>query len=335
MTILFSDGMDLIGDTSHIINRYDAVDGATYEASGGRYGGGAINMFDDDRYLQVTLPSNPTTFIISYAVRRNSVGTQLDTVAIFDSSVGSGVINFRSVSASPNIQVRRGSTVLGTFSLAADGWHWFSMKVFVHDSTGTIDIEIDDVSVLSLSGIDTLNSGSAFCGGVRLGATTVDDFKYDDIIITDGGGSAPFNDILSDRRIETILPDGAGDSTDWAVSGAATNREAVDEVPPDDDTSYVEDSVSAELDLYTMASMTGGLGSIDAVQVVVNARNPDGGTNTLILKAKTGTTEEDSATKNLSSGFAYYTHLMLVDPDTSIAWTESGVNGMQAGVEIP
>src|SRR3546814_20256984 len=58
-----------------------------------------------------------------------------------------------------------------------------------------------------------------------------------DCILWDGSGSAN-NDFLGSVSVTDLTP--ASDvALNWALTGAATGAEAVDDFPPDDDTSYI------------------------------------------------------------------------------------------------
>jgi len=54
------------------------------------------------------------------------------------------------------------------------------------------------------------------------------------------------------------LPDGAGSSSQWTPDSGANYARVNEATTPDEDTSYVEESVAAQLDLYTIAALTEG-----------------------------------------------------------------------------
>lgn len=338
MTLLFMDGMDLFGATSELTRRYDSVEGTSvaFGAALGRYGGGGIVVSDDDKYFSKSIPGTPQTAVVSFAIFRDSSAASADVVWKWDTDVSNGGLTFKTVPASASITVLRGTTELGTFAVGTGEWHWVSMKVKISDSTGTIDVEVDGVSVFSFAG-DTLQAGTAVSGAFVFGGEQTVDFTYDDIIVTDVAGSAPFNDLLSDRRIDTILPNAVGDSSGFTASPAVDNYLNVDDTAPDDDTTYVEAEASTTKDLYNMASMGFSPGSIDLVNVVALARNPDAGGTQLKLiatEAASGATEATGSAQTPTSGYGYLDEQFLLNPETAAAWTESEVNGIQAGMEI-
>lgn len=338
MTLLFMDGMDLYGITADLATRYTSVASTSvaYGAAIGRFGGGGIIVSDDDRYITKDITGSPQTCVISFAVFRSTViGAGADIVWRFDNSAAGGGMACKSITGSDGtLQVTRGTTtVLGTFPLSTNIWHYVSIKWKAANVGGTFDVEVDGVNVFTFSG-DTVLSGLETCNTVLLGGDRLQDFTYDDLIITDAAGAAPFNDLLSDRRIDTILPDAAGDSSGFTATPSVANFLNVDDVAPDGDTTHNEAEISTTKDLYNMAAMGFTPSSIDGVNVVALAKNPDAGGTQFKLKTKTGVTEGNGSAKTPTSVYLYFDELFLTDPDTAAAWTESGVNGMQAGMEI-
>lgn len=336
MTILFMDGMDLHGVSANLNRRYALVTSpaVVYSTTSGRYGGGGITVDDDDKYFEAALPTAPQECVASFAVFSGPVSVVSDVLWRIDSSIGSGGIVFKTSASSALITVHRGVSIsIGSFTLPSEQWNWISIKVKMAVTTGTLDIEVNGVNVLSFVGT-TRSSGTDICSNLVLGGDQLQDFTYDDIIITDLNGSAPFNALLSDRRIDTILPDATGDSADFTASPAVDNYLNVDESAPDDDTTYVEASVSTDKDLYNMASMGFSPDSIDAVNVVALGRSVDAGGAQVELKVKSGTTEGTGSGQPLMSDYGIIDEQFETNPDTAAAWTESEVNAMQAGMAL-
>lgn len=108
-------------------------------------------------------------------------------------------------------------TLLGTLAhtFVTGTWYYVEMKVKLHDTLGEVHVRVDGATVLSLTGIDTKNAGTAaVLDQVRVGAgmnTAVDDWY----ICNEQG--TEFNDFLGDVRIETLAPSGDGGTLDWTA----------------------------------------------------------------------------------------------------------------------
>jgi len=335
MALLFADGMDLIGATANIVRRYDSITASVaWGAAFGRFGGGGIKVTDDDRLFSKSVAGSPQTCIVSFALFRSSTASQIDRCFGFDTSVSQGGIQMFTNSASSLIQVRRGATVLGVdFTVSLNVWHWISIKYKAANIGGTYDVKVDGTNVFSFTG-DTVNSGTETINIIKFGGDQTQDFTYDDIIIMDDTGSAPFNDFLADTRIDTIQPNAVGDNAGFTAVPAVANHLNVDEAVPDDDTTYVESEVTTTKDLYNMASMAFSPTAINAIQVVGQVTNPDSGTTQFKFKVKSGITEGTGIAKSPPLGYTFFDEIFINNPDTAAAWTESEVNAMQAGMEI-
>jgi hypothetical protein len=51
-------------------------------------------------------------------------------------------------------------------------------------------------------------------------------------------------------------------------------------------------------------------------------------------KLKSGTTTADGTTQGIATSYLPYGDLYETDPDTAMAWTPSGVNTVQVGIEV-
>jgi hypothetical protein len=64
------------------------------------------------------------------------------------------------------------------------------------------------------------------------------------------------------------------------------------------------------------------------------ARKDDAEGRQVRTKLKSGTTTADGTTRGMATSYLAYGDLYETDPDTAIAWTPSGVNAMQVGIEV-
>lgn len=236
------------------------------------------------------------------------------------------------------IAVYRSGTLLGTSSganLRPNKWSYIECKATIHNTTGSVIIKINETQVLSLTSQDTQQGGTAEWRKYQLEGSGVfpDNFSFDDWYVLNTSGSQN-NDFLGSTRIDGVLPNAAGDATQWTPSAGA-NYAAVDENPADDDTTYVGSSTSTDQDLYNYASVPATLNVIHGVQINTNVRETDVTDFTLKTLIKTGaTTSADSAQAIAGTSYEVLHRIAELDPDTSAAWTSSGINGAQFGIEV-
>ena len=122
----------------------------------------------------------------------------------------------------------------------------------------------------------------------------------------------------------------------WTLIQKATlsNFNFVNEVPPDDDQSYIVDSTVGHIDRYLMTTLSGS--GISAVAVNIRADKDDVGTRSIRAQIDSGGTIVDNGTDIALTQNTYQTfqNIWETDPNTSAAWTSSGVNAAEFGVKL-
>lgn len=255
---------------------------------------------------------------------------------------GSGL---RVINGPPNTQV--GSD----FTVSTGAYHYIDIKLFSNSSTGTIDVLLDGVSKVSVTGQNTGGQDIAvFQFGS--GAALTHDYYIDDVALNDSTA-----DILGSNtsypgvgKIICMRPDSAGDSTQWTIGGsspAATNFGSVNEVTPDDGVTFVESVTANQIDMYNCGAS--GIGSSDTVKAVgigVRLANDVADVVTALQvrveSAASGTIQSSAGiamgttiwrTNGPSTLFNPYPIMSDATPD-SVPWTKANLDSMQIGIKL-
>ena len=234
------------------------------------------------------------------------------------------------------IHVTRNGTVLGSSleQISQGQWYYIELKAYIHNSAGTVDVQLNGVSVISLTGQDTQAQASANADIVRFHQFHSKTVTYfDDIYICDDSGALN-NDFLGDIQVETIMPNAVGSSSQWTPLGGGNNYLEVDEAQPDDDTSYVSDSTVGNKDTYGMGDLVVTTGTIKGIQVGLYARKDSAGTRQIAPVVRSGATEQDGASWAIGASYGLNLQAFETDPATGVAWTIAGINAMEAGVKV-
>lgn len=235
----------------------------------------------------------------------------------------------------------------GSVAMSDNTWAYIECKWLIAAS-GTFVVRVNGQTSINFSG-DTLTSKTAdttwdaiYLAGMT-GPNNSTNYALrnplsgsaftvwiDDLVIGDLQGSVN-NDLLGDQVVTTLVPSGAGTTTQWTPS-AGSNYACVDDSVPDDDATYVSTDTTTEIDTYAVGDLT-STGTIHGVQVMAFARN-ESGTGTLRLVARSGTTEEASASDlSVDTSYSYKRAIWELDPDTDAAWSASGVNAAEFGIK--
>jgi len=230
------------------------------------------------------------------------------------------------------LEVKRGDgTSLG---ITAGGlffhnlWNYVEFKCTINNSTGSIALQINGVPALSVTGIDTQNTGNAFINQYAFTGVGCDDHY-----LCDTTGSVN-NDFLGDVKIETLYVTGAGNSTQWTPL-TGSNFQNVDEQQDDDgDTTYNSSSTSGNKDTFATGNLITTSGTVYGSKVNIIARKDDAGTREVRTVVRSSSTEATGASRALTTSYILYGDIFELDPNTSALWTVSGINAMEIGYDL-
>jgi len=334
MTLLHIEGFETFGTSgapSGLDRKYTTGSAGVLVA--GRTGGIAFRVGSTATTITIGDTGDPQTIIIAFGLKMTVLGQEsIVFLRSGDPTIANNIVI--ATRADGAIEIRRSTTVLGTTAtgvLIADTWHFIELKAKIDNTTGSFELKVDEVSVLSQSSIDTQQSNEAFTNHFIIRGRNGTVTFYDDLYILDTLGSKN-NDFLGKSIITAIYPDAAGDNADWTPD-SGSNFARVNENPTDDDTSHVEASVAADKDLHNYDS--GSFGVIRGIQVNTEVRDTIGsGSNLKTLVKSGGTTDTSPNNPIAGTSYEYDTRILEDDPNGGGDWTDSALNAVQAGYEV-
>jgi hypothetical protein len=303
----------------------------------GRLGGYALAPnYDNTCYLSPGALTTNATMVLGFAVKFPVNLYAPRFAALYDGTT-------RSIGVSRGndgeLIVDCAGTVLGTTvgaGITTDAWYYIELKV-VCNANGSVVLQVGEQTVLSLPDVNTKAGTNDYHTTFRLMGTctgTVGEAtRYDDLYCLDGT-SAINNDFLGNMRVATMLPEAAGDSTDFTPS-AGDNYACVDENPSNDDTDYVEDATTDHTDLYNYTALTAISSGIVGCQVNTVCRETDATSYNLKTVCKSDDTASDDAGQAIgTTSYVNRKRIIETDPDTGVAWLQAGLNAAQFGVKV-
>lgn len=266
----------------------------------------------------------------------NSTATPL--VRLLDS--GTNQCDVR-VTINGALEVTRNGTVLGTSTLQlvnGSGWHYIEAALVVDNTVGTAQVWVDNVSWLSLTGLDTQNTSNASANGVGfyLGNTGQANPYYKDIYILDTGTGVN-TARLGDITVAVTFPNGAGVNSAWTANTGTALAAVQDGIThtgtwPDGDTTYILDSNTNDISDFAHQTLT-LTGVIYGVVHMSYMRKDDAGARSVAQVCISNSTVETGSTISLGNSYTYFQDVIENDPHTSAPWTLSGYNASTYGVK--
>jgi len=261
------------------------------------------------------------------------------------------------ITSDGKVKIYRGSTLLEETPqdyVSPGTWFHIEAKVVLDDTVGSYEVRLNEVTVLSGSGIDTQAYSGEGVAKIRLSGGQYQSGygAFDDFFFLDGNASDDpanlNNDFLGDCRIDCIYPNAAGDYTDFTPYPSAPNYENVDDPhiteggDIDDDETYNESPTVGHKDIYNLESVEALGTPIYAAAQNSCMRKTDAGRRYVRQLIKVNGTDylrDTGLTNNdgewyLTDNYKVTQRPLDVNPDTELAWTESDLNSLQSGVQI-
>lgn len=245
-------------------------------------------------------------------------------------------------------RVKRGSTVIGTTTnFWATGW-WtlveWSVVLDTTGSNGSVEVKINGISELLVTGIDTTAIASLvwnrayFASSSGSAGGTVG--QVDDIYVLDSSG-AKNNTYLGEHAIEAAVPNGNGNRNQWDTGptpGSGNHWTFIQESAVDDDTSFllIHSTDDNKVELFAMADATFLTDPVYGLFLEYDMRMDTGGSDNAQPKFRNGGGTEAAGTPvtiNQISSYKRFIEIFENDPTIAGAWTVANWNAMQVGIE--
>ncbi len=231
-----------------------------------------------------------------------------------------------------------GGTLLGRSDpcVAAGGFHHFEIKTKIDNAVGYIEIRINEVTVLNLTGIDTQNSANAAAAQFVVGRSGVFsafsvpvgflNFDFDDCFAWDDDATDLDNtivDFVGDKGAYWLPATSDTATSQFTITGSVTAYGAIDEVPPVG-TDYLSTSLTAARTIVGVQALPGNVAEVIAMMPLLYARKEESGTVMLRGGLVVGVDESYGPGDNPSTAYAYLRPgPKTIDPDTGVAWANT------------
>lgn len=312
-------------------------DGAWDSASGTQ----TMNGSTPDRYLRMGDPSSRTLTLPSAVTRiahgerfyaENDLSGQFWT---YRNASAQEVLNVYYNDTDHTLSVRRGSTVLGTTTaefFGAAAAKYLEISIVFDDAAGQVDIAVDGVIDVHLTGVDTINNAGPVVDILWAAAPS------------GGGNPHCLRDVYVKARASGSAPDFYGplsfvpihstgdDSVAWTPSAGSVNSDMVDEAIHDGDSTNVETSTVDAVDLLDAEDLSDTGLSILALVLTATVKAPSGGAPVMALLIDDGVDQLVSSNRVVgNAAYGARSAVFLTQADGATAWTLSTLNGTKIG----
>lgn len=343
MTILWAEGFDHYGDDESMMldGPYAAVNstlttakartGARSLLLGSANGNGIRRVWGATKatvgigaaFWNDALPSSNRARLI-YSFRD---ATNTEQIELWLQSTGA----IEATTGNPVIRVSIG---VSTTLVTANAWNHIEAKVHIDSSAGTVEVRLNGVTILNLTGKNTNPTTSGETSQVFSGSvgTYFDAVYIDDLYAWDTAGAAN-NDFIGDKKVFTDFPDADTADVAWTPLSGSTRYQMIDENPPDGDTSYDSSDTAGQKMGVTFPDLDAQVTTVVAVVLLHKSKKTDAGDCNVQLHAISGGDTADGTDRPMTTAYSLYQDVFEVDPHTSAPWTNGGASAVAMQVE--
>jgi hypothetical protein len=333
MALLFMDGFS---HYSSLLFKWNTISGSpTINASAGRiYGGALVSV--GSQFITRTSNEKYQELIIGFAHKPVTNLANAVLIALRNSLQGAtNYINIDWDTSNTRYLYRLGTNTVGISEPIVLGeWYHLQLKIRVDNITGSYEFRLNNATEVSATNVDTQPSSTPtnYIDTILFGSQNTGTHHFDDFYLCDTSGSIN-NDFLGDVVVETIFPNANGTKTQFSPS-TGTNFENVDDVTHDSDATYNSSSTLNNADTFDFPSLATSGGTVFGIQTNLVARKAAVGIRKMSDVIISNTNEYDGNETALGANYANISQIHEVNPDTSSAWTISGINSAEFGYKI-
>lgn len=361
----FIDGFDHVA-TADLLGKWNTAplgltnSSIVTSAPSPRTGVGALGLgrqsTNQGEYLTVAIGANATTVILGtafYFTAAPLTRTHFLTFGDGGATGGSGAHVYLTLNAAGTISVWLASasgggagaadtslmTLHGTsgFGLSPGQWYYLEAKVLISNSVGTVEVRVNGVAWITLTGLDTYLSGGTYVNAVTLSGPSGPSgalYVYDDLYIADTVAGDGATDFLGPQKVKTVIASsGNGTATDWTPSTGTDHGANVDDATPNSDTDYNSSSTVNHRDSYNFAAL-GVTGVVSGVQAVGWMKTDISGSRSVNHYARISSTNYDGTTVGIDTTYRAVRQVWGQSPASSAAWTISEIDAAEFGVRV-
>jgi hypothetical protein len=335
MSLLFVDGFDHWDQNDGNTCKWDLLSGSmsvspTYSRWSDMTNAQGLYFSYHTYYLEKDV-GNQSTLVVGASFKQYTAGTptlssSYPFLSFYDAADRQIGLHLDSNYA---INAYRNTTYLGKSAnnvMQALKWFHIQAKVVFDQSAGSIEVKINDTTVLNLTGIDTCYSANAYANKVRICGINSSIYpNWDDLWIDD-------SDFLGELRVKTYWPDSDETHTDFTPNTGTDHYAVVDNLEITDDANYNESDTNGHKDSYGWT--VDAFGTVQAVAVNMAAQQSDATTRTVRCICRSNGTDYNGDSEDTATDPYVHQHVWATDPDDSNAWTQAKIQAAEFGIEI-
>ena len=245
-----------------------------------------------------------------------------------------GAIGYIGFGSSGQIITPWGNSANGLYTF--DTWAHIQILMTASPSAGAVVVQINNVTVFAAQNINTgSNPIISFqaCGGYFI--TSHSTIYLANFFIFNTLGTHSNALPLGPVSIQIQTPVSDGTNHDWFQSSGIDHFSMVDEMPADDDTTYIYAQTPGLTDTLSISGITlPTTNRIHGTQVTAMYRKDDVDNKVVHVVGLSGSNLVESPDYTLNTTYQTGSLALPEDPATTAQWTPTGISNLQVGVKV-
>jgi hypothetical protein len=233
-----------------------------------------------------------------------------------------------------------GNSAVGV--LVPDAWNHIEMKVTIHDTNGAVEVRINEVTRLNITGVDTKNTSLTEISQFVIGDLNGDavmgaDWYVDDLVPWDTDATDPNNtvvDWIGDCKVGPAFPISDTAQADWSKSTGVSGYPLISELPVND-ADYIFTATDGDKSDFNLTPLPGNVAEIIGYCALPRLLKTDAGTVLVAAKFKVGTDISPNAETAATTIETYWPFVSTVDPSTGAPYSNTTIPQLRLERVVP
>lgn len=294
-------------------------------------------------WIRRVLNPEGNTFGIAMGIYMSNLPTHNDYLGFSFYNASGVVILTVHISPDGSLIVRNGvwnSAIIASSDvgvLTAQAFNHLEMKFTFDNIVGSFEFRVNGVNVLRQENLPLAAvAPTSFSIGATPTVSTptrlLPNVYYDDLAIWDDSGDQN-NDFLGPARVLEIFPAEDTAQDDWSIVGASDGYAAVNNVPPDGDTTYISGAVVGDQSEFVLEELPPEVEAIAGIYIPVMAKLAQAGEGNVQVSLVSNNVPSLGEDVPLTTSYLYWGSIIEKNVDTDAPWTRNDLNGAVIRVE--
>lgn len=214
--------------------------------------------------------------------------------------------------------------------IAPNSWNHFELEVTIDNSAGAVELRVNGVTKIDISGADTQATANASVAQTYWNNYRNFNFPGNspnlyvkDFLVWDTTGTQN-NDFFGTVSVIDLPPDG-DDTFTWTPSTGTTGFNILDNRPPLDDSAYIS-AATPLTSIFTLTDLPTDITSVRGLVVMARAKKIDGGDGNIQTGMVSGASTGLGTNRPITTAYTYWYDVNELDPAASAPWTPVSLN---------